>query len=199
MSLLLTTHTWSLLEILLINCGAAHTDSPQPYHQQCCLLPTAQDSQLSWQAAALWQPGPFQVSVFSKGYNWTLFQDHTDRFFAVCWNFWKCAFLFQNRRTLPLIQPPNHNAHGMDMLASACLCSTPFLLLLPPRPLPKLYVLNWHHWAPSPAEGWREITDAQQRREWKRKRKGGQLLNNNATPTPTPPQISLLCYIGKAK
>lgn len=199
MSLLLTTHTWSLLEILLINCGAAHTDSPQPYHQQCCLLPTAQDSQLSWQAAALWQPGPFQVSVFSKGYNWTLFQDHTDRFFAVCWNFWKCAFLFQNRRTLPLIQPPNHNAHGMDMLAFACLCSTPFLLL-PPPPTPSQVVCT--ELTSLSSQSCRRLERdhrcSTERREWKRKRKGGQLLNNNATP-PTPPQISLLCYIGKAK
>lgn len=198
MSLLLTTHTWSLLEILLINCGAAHTDSPQPYHQQCCLLPTAQDSQLSWQAAALWQPGPFQVSVFSKGYNWTLFQDHTDRFFAVCWNFWKCAFLFQNRRTLPLIQPPNHNAHGMDMLAFACLCSTPFLLL-PPPPDPFPSCMYWTDIIELPV-----LQKAGERSQMLNRGGSGKEKEREDScsiimPPPHPPQISLLCYIGKAK
>lgn len=135
MSLLLTTHTWSLFEILLINCGAAHWLTPTV---SPAVLPASHGPGFPVKLADCSPLATriISVSVFSKGYNWTLFQDHTDRFFAVCWNFWKCAFLLQNRRTLPLIQPPNHNAHGMDMLASACLCSASFPLPAIPHPFP---------------------------------------------------------------
>lgn len=42
--------------------------------------------------------------------------------FAVCRNFGKCGFLFQNR-TPPPNQPPNHGARGMAVLAFGWLCS----------------------------------------------------------------------------
>lgn len=91
--------------------------------QQCCLLPTewgawkAQDSQLSWQAPTFGNQDHFGFSSFKRILLNIISGPH-GQMFAVCRKFWKHDFLFQNRTTvLPFIQPQNHNAHGMDMLA----------------------------------------------------------------------------------
>lgn len=89
--------------------------------QQCCLLPTARSLEgpgfpAKLAGSNLWQPRSFWFQRFQK--------DTTEHYFRTTWADVCCVqkvlemFLFQNRTTvLPLIQPQNHSAHGMDMLA----------------------------------------------------------------------------------